>query len=45
MKILIKEYKIDNLLNGLVNYSKFCEDVDLIFTKPNIEKDPLAKVN
>jgi len=43
--ILVSEYKVDNIPNGYVRYSDFCENIDEVFTKKNIEKDPLAVVN
>ena len=43
-ELLIKKYKVDNIPNGLVNYSDFCENIDKIFTTKGIEKDPLYHV-
>lgn len=45
LSILLAKYKRDNLANGLVAYAEFCEDVDEVFTKKGIDKDPLANVN
>lgn len=40
MDVILKEYKKDNLPNGLVRYKDFCEDIDIIFTTKNIDKNP-----
>lgn len=44
LNLILKHYKVDQLQNGLLEYKKFCDDVNLIFTKQNIEKDPQAVV-
>jgi hypothetical protein len=44
IQVLLARYKKDQLPNGLVSYKEFCEDVDLVFTKKGIDKDPLANV-
>ena len=41
INILINNYKIDNILNGNVDYNSFCENIDKIFTTKGIDKDPL----
>lgn len=42
MFLLYDKYRLPD---GLVNYKQFCEDIDLIWTKPGIEQNPLEKVN
>jgi len=42
MFLLFDKYR---LADGMVNYKKFCEDIDLIWTKPGIELNPLEKVD
>jgi hypothetical protein len=42
--LLLKEFKVDNIPNGLVRYADFCAIIDEVFTKKAIDKDPLATV-
>lgn len=44
INLLLGEFKVDNIPNGHVRYSDFCEIIDEIFTKKAIDKDPLATV-
>ncbi|KAL4466875.1 hypothetical protein ABPG74_010472 [Tetrahymena malaccensis] len=44
INLLLSEFKVDNIPNGQVRYSDFCEVIDEIFTKKAIDKDPLATV-
>ena len=44
ISVLLAQYKIDQLPNGLVRFSEFCEEVDKIFTTKGIDKDPQAVV-
>lgn len=42
--LLLREFKVDNIPNGLVRYADFCGIIDEVFTKKAIDKDPLATV-
>ena len=44
VNILVQNFKVDNIPNGLLNYDSFCEIVDEIFTIKGIDKDPLKQV-
>ena len=44
VNILISNFKVDSIPNGLLNYDLFCEKVDAIFTIKGIDKDPLKQV-
>lgn len=44
VELLLREFKVDNIPNGLLRYADFCAIIDEVFTKKAIDKDPLANV-
>lgn len=42
MFLLYDHYRLED---GLINYKRFTEDIELVWTKPNIEQNPLEKVD